>query len=109
MKLRKNIIIAQKKLTEYLLVVKKRNDKSQWLAKAGYILENWKKLEKDLREQILSIDAMPTESTEYGQTYEIRGKLFGTNGKSIAVCTIWMKESATKETKFITMYPDKRE
>lgn len=108
MKLPENTLITQEKLTNYLLVLRKRNDKSQWLAEAGYILENWKVLESDLREQVLSIDAAPTEKTEYGQMSEIRGKMVGPNGKSLTVCTIWMTEKATEETKFITMYPDKR-
>jgi hypothetical protein len=42
-----------------------------------------------------------------GQMYEIRGKLTGPNGKSLLVCTIWLTETETKSTKFITMYPDK--
>jgi hypothetical protein len=108
MKLHRNIIITREKLTKYLLVLQKRNDKSQWLAKAGYILKNWKQLENDLRKQILSMEAIPTENTEYGQMYEIRGRMFGPSGNSLAVCTIWMKESATEEIKFITMYPDTR-
>ena len=108
MKLPEETLIAQEKLTKYLLVLRKRNDKSQWLARAGYALENWKVLENDLSEQILSADATPTENTKYGQMYEIRGKLVCPNGKSLAVCTIWMTESATGKTKFITMYPDKR-
>ncbi len=108
MKLPEDILIAQEKLTQYLLVFRKRSDKSQWLARAGYALENGKVLENDLRVQILSIDAIPTENTKYGQKYEIRGKLVGPNRKSLAVCTIWMAESATGKTKFITMYPDKR-
>jgi hypothetical protein len=37
------------------------------------------------------------------------GKLNGPDGNSLAVCTIWMSESATGITKFITMYPDKKE
>jgi len=108
MKLPENTLIAQEKLTKYLLALRKRNDKSQWLAEAGYKLENWKVLESDLRELILSIDAAPTEKTEYGQIYEIRGKMVGPNGKNLAVCTIWITERVTEETKFITMYPDKR-
>ena len=108
MKLPENALIVQEKLTKYLLVKRKRNDKSQWLARAGYILENWEVLESDLREQILPTDATLTENTKYGQMYEIRGKLVGPNGKSLAVYTIWMTESATGKTKFITMYPDKR-
>ncbi|MBI5677404.1 MAG: hypothetical protein HZC52_02675 [Planctomycetes bacterium] len=39
--------------------------------------------------------------------YEIRGKLTGPNGNTLAVCTMWMTEAATGDTKFITMYPDK--
>ena len=108
MKLPEDTLIAQEKLMQYLLVFRKRKDKSQWLARAGYTPENSKILENDLREQILSTDARPTENTEYGQKYEIRGELVGPNGKSLAVCTIWMTESATGRTKFITMHPDKR-
>lgn len=108
MKLPDDTLIAQEKLTQYLLTLRKRNDKSQWLAQAGYTLENWQVLEKDLRNQILSVDATPTENTEYGQMYEIKRKLIGPNGKNLPVCTIWMTETATGNTKFITMYPDKR-
>ncbi len=109
MKLPKNTVIATEKLTNYLLVFKKRNDKSQWLAQAGYSAENWQVLENDLRKQILSLDAQLSEITPYGQTYEIIGNLTGVNGKTIAVHTIWMTETATKITKFITLYPEKGE
>ena len=108
MKLPENTLISREKLTKYLLVLQKRNDKSQWLAQADYSIENWQVLEKDLRNQILSIDAIPIESTEYGQLCEIRGPLMGPNGKRLSVCTVWMTENATGKTKFITMYPDKR-
>jgi len=107
MKLPENTLIAAEKLTQYLLVLRKRNDKSRWLAQAGYTLENWQLLEADLRTQILSLDAIPTENTKYGQMYEIRGKLAGPNGRTLVVCTMWMTETATGDTKFITMYPDK--
>jgi len=63
MKLPENTFIAREKLTNYLLVPKKRNDKSKWLAKAGYTLENWQVLETDLRNQILSEDAIHVEIT----------------------------------------------
>ena len=108
MKLSDDTLIAHEKLTQYLLVLKKRNDKAQWLAQAGYTIENWQILEIDIRNQILSANATPIEKTKYGQTYEIRHHLIGPNGKSLPVCTIWMTETATHNTKFITMYPDKR-
>jgi len=108
MKLSEYTLITYEKLTLYLLIQRKRNDKSQWLAQAGYSLKNWQVLENDLRNQVLSSDATPIEKTEYGQMYEIRQNLIGPNGKTLPVCTIWMMETATGNTKFITMYPDRR-
>jgi hypothetical protein len=107
-KLPENTIIAREKLTNYLLISKKRNDKSQWLSKAGYTKENWQELKNDLKKLIRATEAMPIENSEYGQIYEIRDEISGPNGKSLKVCTIWMTEIATGITKFITMYPDKR-
>ncbi len=109
MKLPINSVIDKEKLTNYLLVFKKRNDKSKWLASAGYTIDNWKMLEANLRVQILSSDAIHIESNNYGHMYEIRGTLKGPKGESLSVCTIWMKETETESTKFITMYPDKKE
>jgi len=106
MKLPKDTLIAREKLTHYLLILRKRNDKSQWLAQAGYTPGNWQELETDLRNQVLSTDATPIERTEYGQMYEINGKLVGPNGKVLSVRTIWITENATGNTKFITMYPN---
>jgi hypothetical protein len=108
MKLPGDAQITHEKLTQYLLTLRKRNDKSLWLAQAGYTLEQWQVLENDLRDQILSADATLIENTEYGQMYEIRGNLTGPNGKNLPVCTIWLTETETGNTKFITMYPDKR-
>ena len=70
MKLPSTAVIAPEKIRRYLLSPRKRNDKSKWLAKAGYKLEDWRKLEKDLRTQILTLDALSTEGTKYGQMYE---------------------------------------
>jgi hypothetical protein len=109
MRLSENTLISPEKLTDYLLIFKKRNDKSRWLAKLGYTIENWKALEYDLRKQLLSLDAVPIEKTEYGQLYEIKGVLTGPNGISLPVCTVWMIETETGISKFITMYPDKKE
>lgn len=108
MKLPAKTLIAPEKITKYLLVWRKNKDKSKWLAQAGYTLKNWKILEEDLRKQILPLDATPTESTKYGQMYEITNNLTGPNGKVLAVCTIWMTETTTGITKFITVFPDKR-
>lgn len=98
-------IIAEAKLTQYLLVPLTKDDKSKYLAQAGYYQENWQELEKDIREQILPLEATPTANTRFGQKYEIRGNLTGVNGVVLSIITVWMVTS--QETKFVTLVPDK--
>ncbi|MGK7904982.1 MAG: DUF6883 domain-containing protein [Hormoscilla sp.] len=107
MKLSANTIIAEAKITQYLLKYIPKDDKSLFLARAGYYQENWQQLERDLREQILPLDATLIEQTRYGDKYRIRGTLTGPNGMSLQVITIWMIESELGQTKFITLFPDK--
>jgi|HotLakDrversion2_1040250.scaffolds.fasta_scaffold241790_1 hypothetical protein len=108
MKLSRDAIIAEAKLTKYLLVWREADDKSKFLAQAGYTLDNWRRLEADLREQILPLEALPSdEPNRFGDVYEIRGVLRGVNGVDLAVVTIWMIEYETQATKLITLYPDK--
>ena len=107
MKLNQNAEISDEKLTKYLLAPKKRNDKSKWLAQAGYVRENWSILKDHLRRQVLSRNARLVEDTTYGRMYEIRANLRGPNDKVLPVCTIWMVDQATDTARFITMYPDR--
>ena len=110
MKLSQDAMIAPAKLNLYLLVWRSVDDKSKFLAQAGYGLGNWTQLETDLRNQILSLEAVPSsESNRLGKVYEIRGNLVGPNGLSLAIWTIWMVEFETGVTKFITLYPDRRD
>jgi len=108
MKLPATAVINTEKIKNYLLKLRKRNDKSNWLAQAGYTLVNWQRLEEDLRTQILSLDAIPTDKTKFGQMFEINGKLKGPNEVILLVRTIWIREHESHLTKFITMFPDKK-
>ena len=107
MKLPKNAVIATEKIIDYLLKWQPDNDKSKFLARAGYSAENWRRLLEDIRTQILPIKAELTSKTAYGDLFRIRGKLLGPNGISLRVITIWMAEYASRQTKFITLFPDK--
>ena len=107
MKLPANTIIAPGKLSQYLLRLRLEDDKSQFLALAGYTLDDADRLIRDIREQLLPLDAEFHEETEYGPKYRIRGTLTGPNGRVLRVLTIWMKENATNQTKFVTLFPDK--
>lgn len=107
MRLPPDAIIAAEKITSYLLQWRPQDDKSAFLARAGYTLENARSLTADIREHLLPLEAELVERTEYGPKYMIRGNLTGPNGNVLRVVTIWMTEEATCTTKFITLYPDK--
>ncbi len=107
MKLPANTVIAPRKLSQYLLRLRVEDDKSQFLALAGYTLDDADRLMRDIREQLLPLEAEFHEETEYGPKYRIRGTLTGPNGRVLRVVTIWMKENATNQTKFVTLFPDK--
>jgi hypothetical protein len=107
LKLPDDSIISPEKITGYLLKWQPDNDKSQFLARAGYSSDNWHRLVEDIRSQILLVEAQLIRKTPYGDLFTIRGKLLGPNGVSLRVITIWMAEDASGQTKFITLFPDK--
>lgn len=108
MKLPPDALIAPDKLRRYLLVKRLVGDKSEFLKQAGYSLDTWQRLEQDIRQQVLPMEAELIEQALYGDYYEIRAPLAGSNGTVLNVRTIWMRESTTGITKFITLYPDRR-
>ena len=98
-----NAIIPTAKLVEYLLIPLKKDDKSKFLARAGYTLQNWQQLADDLRSQLLPLPALPTVITPYGQKYIIVGELTGPNRVVLTVKTIWIIND--DETRFVTLFP----
>ena len=106
MKLPASTSIAREKLTDYLLCPRDDHDKSGFLRLAGYTQADPRRLEHDLRTQLLVRDAAPAGESPYGAKYLIRGSLTGPNGRSLRVVSVWMRENATGLTKFITLYPD---
>jgi hypothetical protein len=106
-KLPEEIIISQEKLSRYLLLPREENDKSKFLATAGYTLANWEVLERDLRELAKSQEISELETSPYGIKYVIRGTLDGPNGGRLRVVTVWITLEATGETRFVTVFPDK--
>lgn len=107
MKLAADAVIARDKVVNYLLKWRPENDKSQLLALAGYTIDHPDRLANDIRKQLLPLDAQAEETTEYGGKYRISGTLVGPNGQALRVETIWMVESNSGVTKFVTLYPTK--
>ena len=108
MKLPADAFIAPEKISGYLLRWRPEDDKSAFLARAGYTAENEEQLRRDIRSQLLPLDAKFLEPTEYGPKYLIRGSLHGPKGVGLQVVPIWMTEDASQQTKFITLYPAHR-
>jgi len=51
------------------------------------------------------LDAEPVEANEYGQKYEIRGRLRGPNGQSAEFVSAWILLKGENVPRFITAYP----
>jgi len=100
MKLPIDSIIAPEKLTRYLLVFNEQSDKSKFLEKGGYSLDNWEALEADLRD-LLKIDAVFQKEDTFGEYFVIIGEL----SKGLNVKTIWLRESGSEVVRFITLIP----
>lgn len=107
MKLAPDALIAKVKVAGYLLKWRPENDKSHFLGSAGYTGAHADQLVDDIRRQLLPVEAMFEETTDYGTKYRISGALIGPNGRQLRVETIWMVEAASGLTKFITFYPTK--
>jgi len=100
-------IIPREKLTEYLLVPKPKNDKSGFLKKAGFTLENPDILEDAIRRLISENEAYLEREDQYGQFYRVEGKLKGPNG-ILPTITVWIERAIDGEFRFVTLKPSRR-
>lgn len=91
MRIPDDAIIPEDKLTRYLLVHKARNDKSKFLAQAGFTLQNPETLLAAIRSLVALVAAVEDESNEYGTFYRVEGDLLGVDGSKLAVTTIWLQ------------------
>jgi hypothetical protein len=99
--------IAQEKLTEYLLNTrhKRGGTKARLLAQFGYTIQNWRRLEADIRSGFdAEVDLV--RPTEYEMRYEVRMTLQTPRGTLLTVRTIWQIDNARKVPRLITLYPD---
>ncbi len=103
-------IIPADKLREYLLSPAHPDGrgKAEYLGRLGYSREAFGRLESDLREQILSLEAEPGRPSPYGQKYEILGALTGPNGNTAGVRTIWIILTGETAPRLVTLIPAER-
>ena len=106
MKLPEDVVIPREKLTQYLLVPQVKNDKSKFLAQAGFTQDNPDALEAAIRRLIQEQDAVQDREDEYGTFYRVTGVLHGIS-KDLNVITIWIHATKEHNYRFITLKPDK--
>lgn len=82
-------VIAQDKLTGYLLNLrhKRGGSKARLLARFGYTVQNWERLEADIRRG-LEQEVTVVRETDYGRRYEIRMTLPTPSGEPLTLRTI---------------------
>lgn len=108
MKISSDAIIPEEKLTRYLLVPKPQDDKSKFLAQAGFTQDNPADLLSAIRQLAESVEAAEDGNNEYGIFYRVEGDLQGVNGRNLAVVTIWLRWHLDGQFRFVTLKP-KRE
>lgn len=108
MKIPSDAVIADDKLTEYLLVPKPRNDKSQYLAQADFTQQNPQVLRKAIRLLVRQQEAFPQRSNEYGTFYDVPGDLIGPTGIHLPVVTISLHRRSDDIFQFVTLKPLRR-
>ena len=106
MRLPVDAAIAPAKIANYLLARRPENDKSQFLA--GWLrCGRCRSTGRRHPQSTPPTRGNARRGNGVGQKFRISGTLSGPNGKSLRVESIWMTESATGTTKFITLFPAK--
>jgi hypothetical protein len=102
-----DLIIPDAKIARYLLVQKARNDKSKFLAQAGFTQETSEALKAAIQTQAVAREAVEDRSNEYGTFYQVEGDLIGVNGVNLSVITVWLQRQIDGKFQFVTLKPRK--
>ena len=103
----RDAIIPPDKLRDYVLSTThaEGRGKAEYLGRLGYSQAGFDRLELDLRQQILTLDAQAGRLSTYGQNHEILGPLTGPNGTTAWVRTIWIILTGETAPRLVTLIP----
>lgn len=101
------LVIRDQKLTRYLLVYQSKDDKSEFLAKAGYTLQTWERLRQDILRAVEGAEVSEVIETEWGIRFRVKSRWQGLNGQWLKVITIWQRDTDSESIRFVTLSPDK--
>ena len=100
-------VIPDGKITHYILVLKAKDDKSQFLAQAGFTQNNPDLLKTSIRELANNVEAIPDIQNEYGQFFLVIGEITGLVDRQLLVTTVWLQRAIDQKFQFITLKPYK--
>lgn len=107
MRIPSDAIIPDAKFSKYLLIPRKQDDKSKFLARLGFTQNNPEFLKSAIYELIKTTEFIEDITNGYGTFYRVEGQLIGVNGKNLSVITIWLKRKIDAQFQFITLKPNK--
>lgn len=107
MRIPTDAVIEERKLTHYLLAPRPWDDKSAFLAQAGFVLQNWDSLLAALRRLTENAQAVEDRADEYGTFYRTEGILEGPAGALQVIC-IWLEPRVGGKIRFVTLKPARR-
>jgi hypothetical protein len=107
MRIPPDAIIPPEKLTRYLLVPRPWDDKSRFLAQAGFSLRDPTSLENAVRQTAGQFEAFEDGTNDYGTFFRTEGELIGPNGRTLQVVLIWLQWKLDGTFHFVTLKPHK--
>jgi hypothetical protein len=105
MRIPEDAIIPMEKLTKYLLMSRPFDDKSKFLAQAGFTLENPDDLMSALCRLAIGAEGVEDGTNEYGTFYRVEGDIVGSNGRPLAVVIVWIRWHSDHSFHFVTLKP----
>jgi hypothetical protein len=71
----------------------------------GYTAERWEELRDDLLALARTTEAVPGQTSVFGQKYEVSGTLRGPNGREAKFTCVWLVPGEGGTPRFITAFP----
>ena len=81
------------------------DDKSKFLAQAGFELGEPDLLEDAIRRAAATFEAVEDGANDYGTFFRVEGELVGPNGRSLQVALIWLQWKLDGTFHFVTLKP----
>ena len=100
-------IVAQRKITEYLLSTEHPNGKSKatFFLEFGFTSAQWTVMVDALRKHALGNEVRRIEDSPFGRRYVIEGLLETPSGNRVNVRAAWFVESGEEIPHFVTAVP----